>query len=77
MYAFPISNYSKSLQSTLVTEMRQVAAIEHAVRAMIMERRRQITSVITEPEPAIIHFKNTRKSGFVCITLLSTDSALG
>ena len=31
----------------------------------------RITSVITEPEPAIIHFKNTRKSGFVCITLLS------
>ena len=30
-----------------------------------------ITSVITEPEPAIIHFKNTRKSGFACITLLS------
>ena len=29
-----------------------------------------ITSVITEPEPAIIHFKNTRKSGFACITLL-------
>ena len=35
----------------------------------------RITSVITEPEqpePAIIHFKNTRKSGFVCIALLST-----
>ena len=29
-----------------------------------------ITSVITEPERAIIHFKNTRKSGFACITLL-------
>ena len=29
-----------------------------------------ITSVITEPELAIIHFKNTRKSGFACITLL-------
>ena len=31
----------------------------------------QITSVITEPEPAIIHSKTTRKSGFACITLLS------
>ena len=30
-----------------------------------------ITAVITEPEQAINHFKNTRKSGFVCITLLS------
>ena len=30
-----------------------------------------ITAVITEPEPAINHFKNTRKSGFACITLLS------
>ena len=29
-----------------------------------------ITSVITEPEPAIVHFKSTRKSGFACITLL-------
>ena len=28
--------------------MRQVAAIEHVVRAMIMERRRQITSVLSE-----------------------------
>ena len=30
-----------------------------------------ISAVITEPEPAIIQFKNTRKSGFACITLLS------
>ena len=29
-----------------------------------------ITSVITEPERLIIHFKSTCKSGFVCITLL-------
>ena len=32
-----------------------------------------ITSVITEPESAIIHFKNTLKSGFACITLLYHD----
>jgi hypothetical protein len=32
-----------------------------------------ITAVITEPERAINHFKNTRKSGFVCITLFSGD----
>ena len=30
-----------------------------------------ITPVITEPERMTIHFKNTRKSGFACITLLS------
>ena len=28
-------------------------------------------SGLTESEPAIIHFKSTRKSGFACITLLS------
>ena len=38
---------------------------------------RWITPVITEPEPAIHHFKNTRKSGFVCITLLSGLRAIG
>ena len=36
-----------------------------------------ITAVITEPEPAIIHFKNTRKSGFACITLLCGIVAIG
>ena len=56
---------------TLVTEMRQVAAIEHVVRAMIMERRRQITSAITESGRKSIHFKTTRKPDFVCIKLLS------
>ena len=35
-----------------------------------------ITSVITEPERLIIHFKNTRKSGFVCITLLSSGQVI-
>ena len=34
-------------------------------------RSSEITSAITEPEPAIIHFNNTRKSGFACIALLS------
>ena len=37
----------------------------------------RITSVITEPERMIIHFKNTRKSGFACITLLSTVGGWG
>jgi hypothetical protein len=32
--------------------------------------------VITEPEPAIILLKNTRKSGFACITLLSSSLEL-
>lgn len=31
---------------------------------------REITSVITEPKLAIIHFKNTRKLEFACIVLL-------
>ena len=30
-----------------------------------------ITAAITEPEPAIVHSKTTRKSGFACIALLS------
>ena len=29
-----------------------------------------ITATITEPEPAIVHFRNTRKPGFACITSL-------
>ena len=29
--------------------------------------------MITKPEPAIIHFKTTRKSGFACIALLCGD----
>ena len=33
--------------------------------------------MITEPGPAIIHFKNTRKSGIACITLLSDVLGLG
>jgi hypothetical protein len=36
-----------------------------------------ITSVITEPERAIIHFKTTRKSGFACITLLCVELSAG
>ena len=40
-------------------------------------RASRITSVITEPEPAIIHFKTTRKSGFACIALLSGQLELG
>ena len=31
----------------------------------------RITSAITEPETAIVHFNTTRKSGFACIALLS------
>lgn len=34
-------------------------------------KRLSSTGTITEPGPAIIHFKNTRKSSFACITLLS------
>ena len=53
--------------------MRQVAAIEHVVRAMIMERRRQITAAITESGRQIFHSKTTRKPDFACIALLSGD----
>ena len=45
--------------------------VEHVTA--LDEHQRVITFAITEPEPAIIHFKSTRKSGFACITLLSGD----
>ena len=35
-----------------------------------VRRFSDVTSAITEPELAIVHFKTTRKSGFACIALV-------
>ena len=52
-------------------------ATEHVMPApsvkMMCSEVSCITSAITEPEPAIVHFKTTRKSGFACIALLCRD----
>ena len=52
-----------------VVDLRDISQFQVFLEKSILSR---ITAAITEPEPAIIHLKNTRKPGFACIALLST-----
>ena len=64
-------NDASSLAASFVARRRCCLKSEKSYLRVKVEVLSVITSVITEPEPAINHFKNTRKSGFACITLLS------